>query len=81
MVYFDLFLREAEGDFIPELDNEINQVAVSPVFVKGICALFNPPIPFYTKKVVSLVFPLLTQSWFGKWVESVSDTQEQQWYP
>ena len=69
----------SEGYFIPELDEEIDQVAVSPVFVKGFCALFDPSVPFRTRKAASLVFPLLTQSWFGRWTESVSDAENVIW--
>ena len=69
----------SEGYFIPELDEEIDQVAVSPVFVKGFCALFDPSVPFRTRKAACLVFPLLTQSWFGRWTESVSDTGSITW--
>lgn len=69
----------SEGYFIPELDEEIDQVAVSPVFVKGFCALFDPSVPFRTRKAASLVFPLLTQSWFGRWMESVSETRNITW--
>jgi hypothetical protein len=69
----------SEGYFIPELDEEIEEVAVSPVFVKGFCALFDPSVPFRTRKAASLVFPLLTQSWFGRWMESVSGTRTIIW--
>jgi len=72
--------REMSGGyFIPELDEEIDEVAVSPVFVKGFCALFDPSVPFRTRKAASLVFPLLTQSWFGRWMESVSETRNITW--
>ena len=82
-VHFDLFLHEAERYFIPELDEEIVQVAVSPVIIKGFCTHFDPPMPFKlrTRKVAYLVFPLLTRSWFGRWTESVSDTEEQRRVP
>jgi hypothetical protein len=69
----------SEGYFIPELDEEIEEVAVSPVSVKGFCALFDPSVPFRTRKPASLVFPLLTQSWFGRWMESVSGTRTITW--
>jgi hypothetical protein len=69
----------SEGYFIPELDEEIEEVAVSPVFVKGFCALFDPSVPFRTRKAASLVFPLLTQSWFGRWMETVSETRTISW--
>jgi len=69
----------SEGYFIPELDEEIDDVAVSPAFVKGFCALFDPSVPFRTRKAASLVFPLLTQSWFGRWMESVSGTKNITW--
>jgi len=69
----------SEGYFIPELDEEIDDVAVSPVFVKGFCALFDPSVPFRTRKAASLVFPLLTQSWFGRWMESVSGAKNITW--
>jgi hypothetical protein len=69
----------SEGYFIPELDEEIDDVAVSPVFVEGFCALFDPSVPFRTRKAASLVFPLLTQSWFGRWMESVSETRNITW--
>jgi hypothetical protein len=65
----------SEGYFIPELDEEIEEVMVSPIFIKGFCALFDPSVPFRTRKAVSLVFPLLTQSWFGRWMETVSGTR------
>ena len=68
-----------ERHFIPELDKEIDQVAVSPVFVKGLCALFDSSVPFRTRKAASLVLPLLTQSWFGRWTESVSDAENVTW--
>ena len=45
-----------EGYFIPELDEEIDQPAVSPVFVKGFYALFDPSVPFRTRKAASLMF-------------------------
>ena len=51
VVHFGLFLHEAEGYFISELDEEIDQVAISPVFVKGFCTLFDPPVPSRTKKL------------------------------
>ena len=69
----------SEGYFIPELDEEIDEVSVSPVFVKGFCALFDSSVPFRTRKAASLVFPLLTQSWFGRWMESTSDTGNITW--
>jgi len=69
----------SEGYFIPELDEEIDEVAVSPVFVKGFCALFDPSVPFRTRKAASLVFPLLTQGWFGRWMESVSGARNITW--
>lgn len=69
----------SEGYFIPELDEEIDEVAVSPIFVKGFCALFDPSVPFRTRKAASLVFPLLTQSWFGRWMESVSGARNITW--
>ena len=69
----------SEGYFIPELDEEIEEVAVSPVFVKGFCALFDPSVPFRTRKAASLVFPLLTQGWFGRWMESVSGPRNITW--
>ena len=69
----------SEGYFIPELDEEIEEVAVSPVFVKGFCALFDPSVPFHTRKAASLMFPLLTQSWFGRWMETVSGTRTISW--
>ena len=50
VVHFSLFLHEAEGDFVSELDKEIDEVAVSPVFVKGFCMLFDPPIPSRSKR-------------------------------
>jgi len=40
-----LALRElSEGHLIPELDEEIDEVAVYLVFVKGICAPSNPSV-------------------------------------
>ena len=69
----------SEGYFIPELDEEIDEVAISPTFVKGFCALFEPSVPFRTRKAASLVFPLLTQSWFGRWMESVSGKRNITW--
>lgn len=69
----------SEGYFIPELDEEIDVIAVSPVFIRGFCALFDSSVPFRTRKAASLVFPLLTQSWFGRWMESVSETRNITW--
>jgi hypothetical protein len=69
----------SEGYFIPELDEEIEEVAVSPVFVKGFCALFDSSVPFRTRKAASLVFPLLTQSWFGRWMETVLGMRTISW--
>jgi hypothetical protein len=69
----------SEGYFIPELDEEIEEVAVSPVFIKGFCALFDPPVPFHMRRAASLVFPLLTQSWFGRWMETVSGSRTISW--
>ena len=60
---------------IPELAEETDRVVVSPVFVKGFCALFDSSVPFRTRKAASLVSPLLTRSWFGRWTESVSGTE------
>ena len=69
----------SEGYFIPELDEEIDEVAISPTFVKGFCALFESSVPIRTRKAASLVFPLLTQSWFGRWMEPVSGKRNITW--
>ena len=69
----------SEDYFIPELDDEIEELAVSPVFVKGFCALFDPSVPPPTRKAALLVFPLLTQSWFGRWMESVLGPRSVTW--
>ena len=69
----------SEGYFIPELDEEIDQVAVSTVFVKGFYAPFDPSVPFRTRKAASLVYSLLTKSWFGRWTESASDSENVIW--
>ena len=49
--------RLSEEHFIPELDEEIGEVAVSQVSANGFCALFGPSVSFSTRKVALLVFP------------------------
>ena len=69
----------SEGYFIPELDEEIDQFAISPAFVKGSCTLFGRSVPFRTRKAASLVFSLSTQSWFGRRAEFVLDMGSVTW--
>ena len=58
-LYFAKAPKEMSEEYpIPELDEEIDQVAVTPAFVKGFCALFDWSVPYRTRKAASLVFPL-----------------------
>ena len=66
-----------EGYFIPELNEEIDQVVVSPVFVKGFCALFGPSVPSRTKESASSMF----QSWLRRWMQSMGITWQSQRVP
>ena len=78
----EAILRSLDSATAPKemsLDEEIDQVAISPAFVKGSCTLFDPSVPFRTRKAACLVFPLLTQSWFGRRTESVLDAGSVTW--